>query len=144
MWFELAIQPDDNGTWLVSSKDFAELVTFGETVEEAILQGRNAIEEAISARMSDGELIPYPSREPTGTGHFVEVPALVFLKVALYMLAKEKGVTNAKLARDLGWHREQVDRLFRLDHNSRIDQLERAFKAIGSPLRFDMPFPAAA
>jgi len=40
--------------------------------------------------------------------------------------------------RDLGWHREQVDRLFRLDHNSRIDQLEEAFRALGHPLRFNL------
>jgi antitoxin HicB len=144
MWYELNIQPDDNGTWLVLSKDFTELVTFGETQQEALVQAELAIEEAIAARISDGELIPYPVRETGGEGHFVEVPSLVFLKVALYMIAKEKGVTNAQLARDLGWHREQVDRLFRLGHNSRIDQLESAFKAIGSPLRFDMPFPAAA
>ena len=31
----------------------------------------------------------------------------------------------------LGWNRESVDRLFRLDHASRLDQLEAAFKALG-------------
>jgi antitoxin HicB len=35
------------------------------------------------------------------------------------------------LARRLHWNRESVDRLFRLDHNSRLDQLEAAFKALG-------------
>ena len=33
--------------------------------------------------------------------------------------------------RRLGWNREQVERLFKLDHNSRLDQLEAAFRAIG-------------
>ena len=32
--------------------------------------------------------------------------------------------------RKLGWHSEWVDRLFRLDQNSRLNQLEQAFKAI--------------
>jgi len=34
----------------------------------------------------------------------------------------------------LGWHGERVDRLFRLDQNSRLDQLGQAFKAIDVPL----------
>jgi antitoxin HicB len=33
--------------------------------------------------------------------------------------------------RRLGWNRESVDHLFRLDHASRLDQLEAAFKALG-------------
>lgn len=40
--------------------------------------------------------------------------------------------------------REHVDRLFRLEHKSRLDSLEDAFKALGHPLRFDMKFPNAA
>ncbi|PSJ19663.1 HicB family protein, partial [Halomonas sp. ND22Bw] len=33
--------------------------------------------------------------------------------------------------RRLNWKRESVDRLFRLDHRSRLDQIEAAFNAIG-------------
>jgi hypothetical protein len=40
--------------------------------------------------------------------------------------------------------REQVDRLFRLHQNSRIDQIEAAFEAIGVPLVFNIPLPDAA
>jgi antitoxin HicB len=43
---------------------------------------------------------------------------------------RESGITRAELARRLGWHREQVDRLFRLEHASRLDRLEAAFKAL--------------
>jgi antitoxin HicB len=67
-----------------------------------------------------------------GKGYFVEVPALTFLKVALYrMICSRRGVTRAALTRRLDWHREQVDRLFRLDHKSRLDQMEAAFEALG-------------
>ena len=61
-----------------------------------------------------------------GKGYFVEVPAQTFLKVALYMICSRRGVSRAELARRLEWHREQVDRLFRLDHKSRLDQMEAA------------------
>ena len=50
---------------------------------------------------------------------------------ALYMICSRRGVSRAELARRLEWHREQVDRLFRLDHKSRLDQMEAAFEALG-------------
>lgn len=32
-------------------------------------------------------------------------------------------------------------RLFRLDHQSKLDSLEDAFRVLGAPLRLDVPFP---
>lgn len=144
MWYELVLTPDDNDTWLVTAPAFDEVVSFGATQEDACRNGRSAIEEAIAARIADGGDIPFPLKATPGKGRFVEVPALVFLKSALHMVLKEKGWTRADLMRALNCKREHVDRLFRLDHNSRIDSLEEAFKALGVPLRFDMEFPAAA
>ena len=39
-------------------------------------------------------------------------------------------MNRAELARRLDWHRESVDRLFRLDHASRVDRIEAAFKVL--------------
>jgi len=69
---------------------------------------------------------------------------MVYLKSALYMVMREKGWTRADLMRALGCKREHVDRLFRLDHNSRLDSLEGAFRAMGVTLKFDISFPVAA
>lgn len=144
MWYEVVLDADDNGTFMVTAPAFPEVTTFGMSQPEACENGRNAIEEAIAARISDGDSIPGPLEETPGVGRFVEVPALVFLKSALYMLCKEGEVSRAELARRLKWHREQVDRLFRLDHKSRLDQLEAAFKAIDVPLAFKIRMPDAA
>ena len=61
----------------------------------------------------------------------MRLPALTVLKVELYRQLREAGMTRAELARRLGWKRESVDRLFRLDHASRLEQLEAAFGALG-------------
>jgi antitoxin HicB len=61
----------------------------------------------------------------------VVLPALSSLKLELYWALRTAGLTRAELARRLGWNRESVDRLFRLDHMSRLDQLEIAFRALG-------------
>ena len=67
------------------------------------------------------------------------------LKLDLYSACRTAGVTRAELARRLGWHREQVDRLFRLRHASRLDQLEAAAKAVGLEIALDVrPLSMAA
>ncbi|CAN7505932.1 type II toxin-antitoxin system HicB family antitoxin [Pararhizobium sp. LjRoot238] len=144
-WYKLAIQPDD-GVWLVTSPDFEEVVSYGQTQEEACRNGRNAIEEAIAGRIADGESIPLPlSENECNGGRYVEVPMMVHLKSAIYMIMREKGWTRADLQRALGWpHREQIDRLFRLDHQTKLDAIEDAFKALGVPLSVNIPFHKAA
>ena len=147
MHYEILIAMDQTESgacsWLVTVPAFPEVTTDGATQEEGFRHALMAIEEAIAARIADGEDIPAPSRK-ADTGNFVQVPALTYLKCALYMLARHEGISNADLARRLGWHREQVDRLFRIDHNSQLGQLEAAFKEIGHPLSFETSFPAAA
>jgi antitoxin HicB len=38
----------------------------------------------------------------------------------------DQGIKKAELARRLGWHTPQVDRLFDLRHASKFDQIEAA------------------
>lgn len=144
MWYNLTLTPDDNGTWLVSSKDFPEVVSFGDTQEDACRNGRIAIEEAISRIIADSEAIPAPASEPNGKGRWVQMPLMVALKSTLYMLLRIRGISRAELARRLDWHREQVDRLFRLDHQSKLDAIEAAFEVLGVPVGLNVPFPVAA
>lgn len=140
-WYPLTLQSDD-GVWLVTSPDFPEVTSFGETSEEACRNGRSAIEEAIAARIAAGEDIPVPHDENKNLGKWaVEVPAMVLLKSGAYMLMRVQGMTRADLQRRLGWpHREQIDRIFRLDHQTRLESIEDVFKALGSPLRLHVPF----
>lgn len=144
MWYELNLDIDGDA-WLVTSKDFPELTTFGDTQENAVRNGANAIEEAIAARISDGVDVPFPLKETTGKGWFVEVSSMVFLKSGLYMSLRHLDITRAELQRRMGVkNRETVDRLFRLDHNSRLDSMANAFKAIGIPIKIDIDIPNAA
>ncbi len=144
MWYKLNLAPDGDA-WLVTSDDFPELTTFGDTQENACRNGLNAVEEAIAARISDNVDIPPPLKETSGKGRFVELPAMVFLKLGLYMCLRELGISRAELQRRMGVkNRETIDRLFRLDHNTRLSGIEDAFKAIGAPLLIDFAVPSAA
>jgi len=142
-YYEIILEDDEteNGEkcFLVTVPAFPEITTEGDNRQDAMINAGHAIEEAIAGRMAYGEYIPSSLREIRKGKHYVEVPILVVLKCSLYAICKTNNITRAELSRRLSWHREQVDRLFRLDHNSRIDQLEAAFKAIKAPLSMSMP-----
>ena len=57
--------------------------------------------------------------------------ALECAKLGVYQAMTEQGVRKAELARRLGWHLPQVDRLLDLSHASRLDQIEAAARALG-------------
>ena len=128
--YSIRLKKDDNGTILATAPDFPELTTFGEDRDDALLHAIDALEEAITARIARDQDIPLPSmgRNP------VALPTLSSIKVLLYRAMREESVRKAELARRLGWHAPQVDRLFDLTHASRIDQLDRAFSALGRRL----------
>ena len=88
------------------------------------------LEEAIAARIHDRKDIPTPSQGET----YAVLPTLTSVKVMLYQGMRDQGVGKAELARRLGWHLPQVDRVLDVQHRSRLDQLDAALGAIGRRL----------
>ena len=121
---------EDDGTILATSPDFPELTTFGEDREEAVARAVHAIEEAIAARVHDRRDIPRPSQGLT----YATLPTLTSVKVLLYQGMREQGVGKAELARRLGWHLPQVDRVLDVQHRSGLEQMDAALGAIGQRL----------
>ena len=60
------LQPDRSGEFIVSFRDLPECLTSGEDETEALMEARDALEEAIAGRIDDGEPIPVPSRRCVG------------------------------------------------------------------------------
>jgi antitoxin HicB len=127
--YKVQLTPDDNGTFLVTCPQLPIVATFGETEPEALGHAVDAIETALASMIDDSEDIPRPARSARGIP--VRLPMLTTLKLQLYWALRAAGITRAELARRLGWKRESVDRLFRLDHRSRLEQIEAAFAALG-------------
>ena len=121
---------EDDGTTMATSPDFPELTTFGDDRDEAIARAVGALDEAIAARIHDSREIPLPSEGNTRA----TLPALTTVKVILYRGMSEQGIGKAELARRLGWHLPQVDRVLDVQHRSRLDRMEAALRAIGRRL----------
>lgn len=139
--YPVKLARDDDGTILVTAPDLPEVATFGENAEDALARAGDAIATALQGRISDRRDIPAPS-SPKRRQRLVALPAIVAAKLALYRAMMETGTRKSDLARKLGVHAPQVDRLLDLDHNSRIDQLEDAARAIGREMHIELR-PAA-
>jgi antitoxin HicB len=130
--YPVKLSKDTNDTILVDVPDIPEAHTFGEDREEALLRAPDAIESALMCYVDLRRDIPVP--RAGGKGPFVTLPALTEAKLALYAAMRTAKVGKAELARRLNCHLPQVDRLLDLRHNSRLDQLEAAFRALGRSL----------
>ena len=126
---------EDGGTVLATSPDFPELTTFGDERDDALMRAADALEEAIAGRIHAGQDVPSPSKGEIRVG----LPTLTAVKVILYQGMRDDGVGKAELARRLGWHLPQVDRVLDIQHRSRMDQMDAALGVIGRELHVSAP-----
>ena len=127
--FPVMLTPDE-GTMLVTFPDVPEAITFGADTDEALMYAVDALESALSFYVDDRKPLPIPSKPKRGQ-KTVRPSALECAKLGVYQAMMEQGIRKSELARRLGWHMPQVDRLFDLRHASRLDQIEAAARALG-------------
>jgi antitoxin HicB len=130
------VEDEEDGGFVVSFPDVPEAISQGEDREEALLRARDALETALTFYLSDRRDLPVPS--PAAGRPTVRPTALVGAKLALYAAMREQGVSKAELARRLGWHLPQVDRVLDVLHASRLDQVEAALGALGRELTVEV------
>jgi antitoxin HicB len=124
---------DDEGTVLVRIPDVPGAITYGETEAEALAHAVGALETALIGIMGKRGDIPAPSK-PTKGQRVVTLPPSSAAKVALYQAMRAGGIRKTELARRLGAHLAQIDRLLDLRHASRLEQIDAALRAVGKQL----------
>ncbi len=128
--FPVVLDPQPEGGFVVIFPNVPEAITQGEDEDEALLVAVDALETALSIYVDARKPLPVPSVPKKGQ-KTVSPSALECAKLGLYRAMLEQGIRKAELARRLGWHLPQVDRLFDLNHASRLDQIEAAARALG-------------
>jgi antitoxin HicB len=131
--YPVTLTPDDNGTVLVTFADVPEAITFGADEDEALLQAVDALETGLSFYVDARKPLPAPSKAKKGQKTICP-SALECAKLGVYQAMMEQGIKKSELARRLGWHMPQIDRLFNLRHASKLDQIEAAAGALGATL----------
>lgn len=127
--YPVILEAQPEGGFVVTFPDVPEAITQGEDEDEALLYAVEALESALSFYVASREPLPVPS---AAEGRLTVRPsALECAKLGVYQAMTEQGLRKTDLARRLGWHLPQVDRLFDLSHASRLDQIEAAARALG-------------
>ena len=128
-------QPE--GGFVVTFPDVPEAITQGEDRNEALLYAVDALEAALSFYIDEWRPLPVPSKAKRGQA-VVRPSVLESAKLAIYAEMLAQGVKKPELARRLGWHMPQVDRLLDLNHASRMEHLESAARSLGKEIRLSV------
>jgi antitoxin HicB len=82
----------EGGGFLIAYPDFSECIADGETVEEAIANGREALAATVAALIATGFPVPKPNSGGVASGKFVaRVPKSIHAQLAAR--AKAEGVS---------------------------------------------------
>ena len=86
------LSSEEGGGYLISFPDFAECISDGETVEEAMVNGRDALKATIAALKATKQSVPAPNNGGVASGKFVaRVPRTVHAQLATR--ARAEGVS---------------------------------------------------
>ena len=131
-------EPDhDAGGYVVTFPDFGYGVTQGETGEEAMEMARDLLMLTIGDYIAESRQLPASKRHRGSKFRPVALSALQSAKVDLYAAFLESGLAKAAFARRIGIPKTHIQRLFSLRHNSRLDQIEAGFAALGKRLHVE-------
>lgn len=100
------------------------VLPFGiDSVEDALAEAADALEEAIAGRIDDGREIPEPSAKKRGE-HSVSVPPSMALKAAVYLAVRDAGISNSELARRLHLDEKEARRILDPHHPTKLPRIE--------------------
>ena len=77
------LKPSEGGGYLISYPDFTECIADGETLEEALQNGREALNAVIEALQEQGMPVPAPNGGGVASGKFIaRVPKSIHAQLA--------------------------------------------------------------
>jgi len=126
------IEPAESG-FFVSFPDIPEALTQGETFAEALAMGKDALETALEFYFEDERAVPLPSKPEPGQP-VVDLSPSLWAKVLLLNEMVAQHVRPVDLARKLSIRPQEVTRLMRLRHPTKIDTISSALNAMGKSL----------
>jgi len=134
MNYQALFEPAEEGGFVVTFPDFDFGITQGDTEEEARDMAADALALVIESYIEQGKPLPNPVQRRGARYRTITLPALQTIKAELYRQFMASGLRKVDLARRLGIQKTVIDRLFDLNHRSRLDQIEAALAALGKRL----------
>ena len=124
------IERDEDGRHVVAFPDFGWGATDGATRDEALAEAKDLLRERIATTIREGKALPEPSR--AGRGRLHVVPRVqIALKAALYEAWRQAGISQRRLARDLGVGDSKVRRMLNPGHSTKATTIDHALPRLG-------------
>ncbi len=127
------LQAEPSGEIVVSFRDLPECLTSGTNQAVALAEARDALEEAVAARIDDDEPIPTPSRRRTGE-HLIAVPPDMAAKAAFVLALRASGLSRNAFAQRLGVDEKVVRRMLDPRHHTAANRIHKALRVLGQEL----------
>lgn len=135
--YSMSVEDNGEGGFIAHFRDVPEAVTESWSLDELKEDALDALITAIDFYMKDGRKFPTPSELQTGE-MAVDLPASVVAKVLLLNTMVEANVRPADLARKMHIKPQEVTRITDIKHSTKIDTLQKAFKALGKELVLEL------
>ncbi len=131
--YPATIDKDESDRFLVTFPDVERCATDAPTLDEALAEAADALDEAIAQRIAAGLDIPAPSRLRRGQ-RAVPLSAQMAAKAALAVAVRDAGISKSELARRIDVGEAEVRRMLDPRHNTRLSRLEQGLAALGQRL----------
>jgi antitoxin HicB len=131
--YAVLLTPAEEGGYVVTCRDLPELVTQGESVEDALEQASDAMDEVFAAYLTEGLDFPDPTKAKRRE-RMVAPPPETVAKAALYVAMRRAGISKVQLAKRLGVDEKEVRRLLDPHYGSKLPRIAKAISVLGQRL----------
>lgn len=131
--YAVLLSPAEEGGYVVTCRDLPELVTQGESVEDALEQASDAMDEVFATYLTEGLDFPEPTKARRRE-RMVAPPLETVAKAALYVAMRRAGISKMQLAKRLGVDEKEVRRLLDPHYGSKLPRIAKAIRVLGQRL----------
>ena len=131
--YPVLLTPAEEGGFVVTCRDLPQLITQGDTEQDALEQAADAMDEVFATYMIEGIEFPEPSKARRRE-HLVAPQAETMAKAALFVAMRQAGISKLQLARRLGVDEKEVRRLLDPHYGSKLPRIAQAISVLGQRL----------
>ncbi len=133
--YQYPVELVDNkeGGFILKFRDFPNFNSEIWSHDELQSTGASALITLLDLYFEHNKVFPEPSA-PKENEELIELPISVIARMMLLNTMVENKVRPVDLARKMGLKHQEVNRIVNLKHNTRIDTIQKALKALGKKL----------
>ena len=135
--YPATIEDDGDGNFLVLFRDIPFAATEGNTLDQALAEAADCLDEAIASCIDDNEDIPTPSRLRKGE-YPISLAAQTAAKTAFYIAAKKINFGKSEMARRMGVNEKEIRRMLDPRHPTKLPRIEKALAILGYQLNVSL------